>query len=490
MRGSGILLHISSLPSPYGIGTLGREAYNFVDFLKAAGQSYWQILPVGPTSYGDSPYQSYSTHAGNPYFIDLDLLAEEGLLKKADYKNIDWGEDAERVDYGLLYENRFDVLKKAFDNFKKGGMEGFSEFLDENENWISNYGLFMSIKDYHKGKSWIEWEEPLKRRDPHSLWEFSCEHRDEIDFWMFLQFMFFKQWKALKEYANDMGIKIIGDIPIYVSVDSAPVWVYPDLFDLDEKLLPVTVAGCPPDAFSPTGQLWGNPIYNWERHRQTGYNWWIDRIKAARELYDVIRIDHFRGFDSYYSVPYGNKTAENGKWNPGPGLELFSAVEKSIGKTEIIAEDLGFLTDSVKKMLKDSGFPGMKVMEFAFAPGENSDYLPHNYIKNCVAYAGTHDNDTILGWMRTSGKREIDFCRDYLHIGAKDNFVTEVLRGLFRSAADTVIVQLQDWLELGSEARMNTPSVPFGNWTWRVAKKNISPKLAKKIESMTVLYSR
>ena len=490
MRGSGILLHISSLPSPYGIGTLGREAYNFVDFLKAAGQRYWQILPVGPTSYGDSPYQSYSTHAGNPYFIDLDLLAEEGLLKKADYKELDWGDDPQKVDYGLLYKNRFKVLKKAFDNFKKGGMEGFSEFLTENENWISNYGLFMSIKEYHKGKSWIEWEEPLRKRDPHSLWEFSCGHRDEIDFWMFLQFMFFKQWKALKDYTNSMGIKIIGDIPIYVSVDSAPVWVYPDLFDLDEELMPVTVAGCPPDAFSPTGQLWVNPLYNWKRNKETGYNWWIDRIKAARELYDVIRIDHFRGFDSYYSIPYGNKTAENGSWNPGPGLELFHAVEKALGKTQIIAEDLGFLTDSVKKMLADSGFPGMRVMEFGFTPGENSDYLPHNYIKNCVAYAGTHDNDTIIGWKEASGERELDFCRKYLHISAKDNFVTEVLRGLFRSAADTVIVQLQDWLELDSKARMNTPSIPFGNWTWRAEKKNLSPKLAKRIEAMTTLYSR
>lgn len=491
MRSSGILMHISSLPSPYGIGTMGKEAYNFVDFLKAAGQSYWQILPVGPTSYGDSPYQSFSTHAGNPYFIDFELLEEDGLLKEEEYADIEWGKNPECVDYEKLYKNRFKVLRKAFDRFKKSQeIKEFTAFLDKNENWISNYGLFMSIKDANDSKSWLEWEEPLKRRDPHSLWEFSCSHRDDIDFWMFLQYEFFKQWKKLKQYANDMGIKIIGDIPIYVSADSTPVWVYPDLFDLDEELNPVTVAGCPPDAFSPTGQLWGNPIYKWERHKETGYSWWIDRIKAARELYDIIRIDHFRGFDSYYAIPYGNETAEDGQWQPGPGIELFQAIEAALGKTDIIAEDLGFLTDSVRELLKESGYPGMRVMEFAFYPESDSEYLPHNYVKNCVAYAGTHDNDTIAGWKKTSDKKDIEFCMEYLHIRPDDNFVMEVLRGLHRSVADTVIVQMQDYLGLGSESRMNTPSVPFGNWQWRVAKKCISPKLAKKIYAMTKLYRR
>ena len=368
MRKSGILMHISSLPSDYGIGTMGKEAYKFVDFLKSAKQKCWQILPIDPTSYGDSPYQSFSTNAGNPYFIDMDILREEGLLKKSDYSKLDWGKDRKNVDYETIYENRFKVLKIAFEEFKKGDLSEFYDFLQKNERWISNYALFMSIKNENDGKSWLEWEDGLRKRDSHSLWEFKSSHEDDVMFWEFVQFKFFEQWNKLKKYANDNGVSIIGDIPIYVALDSAEVWVYPDLFELDENLVPKAVAGCPPDAFSPTGQLWGNPLYNWDRHREYGFNWWIDRIKSATSLYDVVRIDHFRGFEGYYSIPYGDKTAENGQWLKGPGIELFNAVKNELGDLPIIAEDLGFLTEDVHKLLRDSGFPGMKVLEFAFDP--------------------------------------------------------------------------------------------------------------------------
>ena len=350
MRKSGILMHISSLPSDYGIGTMGKEAYKFVDFLKSAKQKCWQILPIGPTSYGDSPYQSFSTNAGNPYFIDMDILREEGLLKKSDYSKLDWGKDRKNVDYETIYENRFKVLKIAFEEFKKGDLSEFYDFLQKNERWISNYALFMSIKNENDGKSWLEWEDGLRKRDSHSLWEFKSSHEDDVMFWEFVQFKFFEQWNKLKKYANDNGVSIIGDIPIYVALDSAEVWVYPDLFELDENLVPKAVAGCPPDAFSPTGQLWGNPLYNWDRHRECGFNWWIDRIKSATSLYDVVRIDHFRGFEGYYSIPYGDKTAENGQWLKGPGIELFNAVKNELGDLPIIAENLGFLTEDVHKL--------------------------------------------------------------------------------------------------------------------------------------------
>lgn len=494
MRASGILLHISSLPSDFGIGTMGREAYKFVDFLKEAKQTYWQILPVCPTSCGDSPYQSFSTHAGNPYFIDLDMLAEEGLLKKSDYCSVDWGEDKTRVDYSALYGSRFKVLRKAFRRFKKTEMDGFEAFLSENENWISNYALFMAIKDENGGKCWLEWEDGLKRRDPHSLWLFKTAHEDEVMFWEFVQFKFFGQWRALKSYANDNGVKIIGDLPIYVALDSAAVWVYPDLFELGSDLKPRTVAGCPPDAFTEDGQLWGNPIYNWKRHGETDYNWWTDRIRAAAELFDVVRIDHFRGFESYYAIPYGDKTAKNGKWHKGPGIKLFENITNKLGELPIIAEDLGFLTEDVRKMLAESGYPGMKVLEFAFDPREESDYLPHNYDKNCAVYIGTHDNDTILGWKNAMNRDTVKFCREYLDI-AKDaddsEFVWTFIKRAFACAGDTVIIQMQDYLELGSEARMNIPSVPCGNWQWRMASKRLlTKKLAKKIAELTRIYGR
>lgn len=488
MRTSGVLLHISSLPSDYGIGTMGTEAYKFVDFLKTARQSMWQILPVGPTSYGDSPYQSFSTNAGNPYFIDLDLLYDEGLLKKNEYSSINWGSDSRRVDYEAIYNNRFKVLRKAFDRFKTGDMTAFNAFIQENENWISNYALFMSIKDANNGISWLEWDESLRKRDSHALWEFKSSHEDDVLFWEFLQFKFFEQWNALKQYANDAGISIVGDIPIYVALDSAEVWVYPDLFELDENLIPTAVAGCPPDAFSPTGQLWGNPLYNWQRHKEFGYNWWIDRIRSATSLYDIVRIDHFRGFEGYYAIPYGHKTAEHGEWRKGPGMDLFNAVSQELGSLPIIAEDLGFLTEDVHKLLKDSGFPGMKVLEFAFDPREESNYLPHTYTKNSVVYVGTHDNNTTLGWIDELDKPTLDFCKKYLDTDS--DILWRMIKTAMSSVSDTAVIQMQDYLELGSEARMNIPSTLGGNWQWRMTKRDTTKKLAEKIADITRTYGR
>lgn len=492
MRSCGILMHISSLPSKYGIGTMGKEAYKFVDFLAAAKQTYWQILPVGPTSYGDSPYQSFSTHAGNPYFIDFDMLFDDGLLKKSDYSRIKWGEAEDKTDYETIYNKRFTVLKKAFENFKNGDLTEFETFLGDNENWISNYALFMTAKGVYDGKPWLEWEDGLKRRDPHALWEFKNAHEDEVMFWEFLQFKFFEQWHRLKDYANKHGIRIIGDLPIYVALDSAPVWVYPDLFELDGELSPKSVAGCPPDAFSPTGQLWGNPIYDWQRHKETGYSWWIDRLKAAAELYDVVRLDHFRGFDSYYAIPYGDKTAEHGEWREGPGIEFFRFVEARMGSLPIIAEDLGFLTPSVMRMLDESGFPGMKVMEFAFDPDSESGYLPYFYTRNSVAYIGTHDNDTVLGWAAEIDARTVDFCRKFIMAeGMKDeDFVWQFIKTAFACVSDTVIIQMQDYLTLGSDARMNIPSTLGGNWRWRAKQGDFTDKLAARIADMAVTYGR
>ncbi len=488
MRTSGVLLHISSLPSDYGIGTMGTEAYKFVDFLKTACQSMWQILPVGPTSYGDSPYQSFSTNAGNPYFIDLDLLYDEGLLKKNEYSSINWGSDSRRVDYEAIYNNRFKVLRKAFDRFKTGDMTAFNAFIQENENWISNYALFMSIKDANNGISWLEWDESLRKRDSHALWEFKSSHEDDVLFWEFLQFKFFEQWNTLKQYANDAGISIVGDIPIYVALDSAEVWVYPDLFELDENLIPTAVAGCPPDAFSPTGQLWGNPLYNWQKHKEFGYNWWIDRIRSATSLYDIVRIDHFRGFDGYYAIPYGHETAEHGEWRKGPGMDLFNAVSQELGSLPIIAEDLGFLTEAVHKLLKDSGFPGMKVLEFAFDPREESNYLPHTYTKNSVVYVGTHDNNTTLGWIDELDKPTLDFCKKYLDTDS--DILWRMIKTAMSSVSDTAVIQMQDYLELGSEARMNIPSTLGGNWQWRMTKRDTTKKLAEKIADITRTYGR
>lgn len=490
MRSSGILMHISSLPSPYGIGTMGKEAKKFVDFLVKAGQRYWQVLPICPTSYGDSPYQSFSSFAGNPYFIDLDILCKEKLLRKAECEACDWGKDLTRVDYDILYKNRYPLLHKAFERFQKKIPEDYKGFCEQQEDWLEDYALFMALKDTHQGASWIEWEPELKKREEDAVTQARQELAEEIDFWKMLQYLFYKQWHSLKQYANDRGIRMIGDLPIYVALDSADVWANPKQFYLDEELLPIDVAGCPPDAFSEDGQLWGNPLFRWDVMKKDGYRWWTRRIDKVSKLFDVVRIDHFRGFDSYYAIPYGDTTARNGKWREGPGIELFRSIEEKLGKLDIIAEDLGYLTESVRKLLADSGFPGMKLIQFAFDSREDGDYLPHNYTRNSVVYAGTHDNDTILGWMKTAPRSCVAYAKEYLRLTQEEGYHWGVMRAVWSSVCDTAVVTMQDLLGLSSVGRMNTPSTLGCNWMWRMKAGAIDSKLTKKIRKQVELYGR
>lgn len=493
MRTSGILMPVFSLPSPFGIGTFGKEAYEFVDFLEEAEQSYWQILPLSPTSFGDSPYQSFSSYAGNPYFIDLDLLCEQSLLKREDYENVDFGVFEEEVDYEKLYNNRYKVLKIAYSNFYKANNE-YKSFCEKESVWLDDYALFMAIKDSKGGEAWCNWETPLKFRETQALAEVRNELKEEIEFYKFLQFQFFSQWESLKKYANEKGIKIIGDMPIYVAFDSADVWSKPHQFLLDENLNPTLVAGCPPDAFTDEGQLWGNPVYDWEymKKEATPFSWWRRRIKFALRVYDVVRIDHFRGFESFYTIKYGEKTAKNGKWLKGPDMELFEAIKQDFEgeKLPIIAEDLGFLTKEVDALLENSGFPGMKVLQFAFDGEADNQYLPHNYNKNCVVYTGTHDNDTINGWVNTSKPHEVDEARQYMNITSQDGFNWAMIKAALMSVADTAIIMMPDLLGCGSEARINTPSTVGENWKWRIRKECINPWLAGIVRENTLLYGR
>lgn len=488
MRASGILLHISSLPSPYGIGTFGREAYKFVDFLVKAGQKYWQILPIGPTSYGDSPYQSFSTFAGNPYFIDIELLIRDKLLKRKDAAG-DWGKH-DRVDFGLLYHQRYQLLRVAYENFQKDIPDDFYVFCEGNRWWLDDYSLFMAIKDSYGGKSWQEWDTELRLRYWDAIQNAKERYAQDIEFWKMLQYLFFLQWKNLKQYANDKGIEIIGDMPIYVALDSADVWANPEYFLLDQNLQPTAVAGCPPDGFSDDGQLWGNPLYNWDIMREREYDWWINRFRFCTETFDVTRIDHFRGFDTYYTIPYGDFNARNGTWIDGPGIEFLRIVENRIGKKNIIAEDLGFLTESVRTMLHESGFPGMRVLEFAFESRQDSDYLPHNYIRNCVAYIGTHDNDTALGWLKSIHKKDFAYVKNYLRLSKEEGYHWGMMRGIWSSCADLAVVQMQDVLGLSSEARMNIPGTFGNNWAWRMKKGSCGNLLAKRLNKYVSTYHR
>ncbi len=490
MRASGILLPVSSIPSAYGIGSFSKEAYEFVDFLEKAGQSYWQILPLGPTGYGDSPYQSFSTFAGNPYYIDFEELIEEGLLTKEQCEECDWGGSEAYVDYEKIYKSRFRVLKEAFDNSRLEDNEGFQAFVAENAFWLSDYSLYMAVKDSYKGKSWSEWDGDIRLRKPEAIEKYAEKLKEEILFYEFQQYLFDTQWRKLKKYANDKGVKIIGDIPIYVALDSADTWANPELFQLDENRRPTGVAGCPPDAFSATGQLWGNPLYKWDYHKETEYAWWIQRISYCYKLYDVVRIDHFRGFDEYYNIPFGDTTAEFGRWERGPGYDLFKVMKKKIGNKPVIAEDLGFLTPTVNQLLKKSGYPGMKVLQFSFDSREESDYLPHNYTANSVVYTGTHDNDTTVGWYQTISRRDRSFARKYLNIKTGRELEWNFIRAALGSVSDTAVIPMQDYLGLGSEARINVPSTLGTNWKWRMTKGQIPEGLAEKIYDLCKLYGR
>lgn len=492
MRASGILLPIASLPSNYGIGSFSKSAYEFIDHLKKAGQSYWQILPIGPTGYGDSPYQSFSTFAGNPYFIDPDQLIEEGLLTETECLSYDFGNNPRYIEYEKIYRSRFRMLRKAFERSNILEDPRFLEFQKENAFWLKDYSLYMAMKDSMGGLSWNEWPEDIRLRKEKALVYYRNKLKDDIDFYEFIQYKFAMQWMKLKSYANKNEIKLFGDIPIYVAFDSADTWSNPELFQLDDQLNPVAVAGCPPDGFSATGQLWGNPLYRWEQHGRTEYEWWLKRISYSFLLYDVVRIDHFKGFDEYYSIPYGDLTAENGQWMKGPGYEFFETIERKLGKVDIIAEDLGYITESVHQLLKRTGYPGMKVLEFAFDSREDSDYLPHNYDKNCVVYTGTHDNDTVRGWFSSINKEDRAMALDYLNRKAKDSKAIhwDLIRLAQQSVAKLCIIPIQDYLGLGGEARINVPSTVGSNWTWRLLPGEIQEEMLLKIKHMTNLYGR
>lgn len=546
MRRSGVLLPITSIPSKYGIGGFSKECYEFVDFLKRAGQSLWQILPLGPTGYGDSPYQSFSTYAGNPYFIDLEKLIEAGWITEEDcgrengslcgegtseeesrsrsggkvsreesrnlcgesiseekdgslsgesvrgeissQKNAP--EDCRYVDYGKIYETRFDILRKAYRNSGIDQDPAFRKFCEDNACWLEDYALFMAVKSVFGGKSFQEWDEDIRFRKPEAMRRYRESCAEEIGFIRFEQYLFDEQWAKLRAYAAEKGIKIIGDIPIYVAYDSADVWSAPELFQLDEERLPVAVAGCPPDMFSATGQLWGNPLYRWDYHKETGYDWWIRRISRCYELYDILRIDHFRGFDEYYSIPYGDPTAEFGHWEKGPGIEIFQAIKSAMGKREVIAEDLGLLTPSVIKLVKKSGYPGMKVLLFAFDAGADSDYLPHHYEKNAVVYTGTHDNDTIEGWLQWAKRADVSFAMKYLGVRRKKDIRMGMIRAALSCVADTAVIPIQDYLGLDNSARINMPSTLGENWKWRLLPGELTEELARQMAELARLYGR
>ena len=489
-RAAGILMPISSLPSDYGIGCFSKSAYEFVDWLKEAGQTYWQILPLGPTSYGDSPYQSFSTFAGNPYFIDLDTLVEEGVLDKKDCEKVNWGKKPDEVDYEKIYKGRYPLLRKAYENSDISKNPDYQKFVAENSWWLSDYALFMAVKDRFEGVEWTKWAEDIRLRWNNAMDYYREELYFDIEFQQYMQFKFYEQWMKLKSYANSKGIQIIGDIPIYVSLDSVEVWSNPKLFALDENRVPIAVAGCPPDAFSATGQLWGNPLYAWDYHKETGYDWWMKRVACCFKLYDIIRIDHFRGFDEYYAIPYGDETAENGEWMPGPGMDLFLKMKETLGDLPIIAEDLGFLTDTVRQLLKDSGYPGMKVLEFAFGGDRKNPHLPHNYTQNCVVYGGTHDNETLMGYFIEHPDWELGYAYDYLDTRDKERMVDQVFRAAYGSVANLVIFAVQDILKLGNWARMNTPSTLGTNWKWRMKKGELNDSHIKDMRYLASVFGR
>ena len=489
MRKSGILMHITSLPGPYGIGSMGKRAYEFVDFLAESGQSYWQLLPLSPTGYGDSPYQAFSALAGNPYLIDQDTLIDEGLLLREEAESVQWGDDPGRVDFGALYENRAKVLRLAFDRFEKTA--DYQRFVLENADWLEDYGLFMALKEAFRGKPWQNWSISLMMRMPEVLHSYAQELRGEIEFQYFLQYQFFRQWKALRSYANSRGIRVIGDVPIYVPLDSADVWANAHLFRLDQSCRPIKVAGCPPDSFSEDGQLWGNPLYRWNVMKKDGYHWWIRRLAAAGELYDVVRLDHFRGFEAYWAVPYGDKTARGGKWLKGPDMDFIHAMKTQLPHVDMIAEDLGMMTQEVYDLRDASGYPGMKVLGFAFDSEEPCEHLPYLYTPNTVCYTVTHDNMTTRQWLDTASEKVIRYAAEYMNLTPQEGYVWGMIRTALASVSNLCIIPMQDYLELGEEGRMNLPgSQTDKNWTWRATGGYLYPGLAQRIHRLTKIYGR
>lgn len=488
-RAGGILLSITSLPSPYGIGTLGKAAFEFVDFLRDAGQTYWQILPTGPTGYGDSPYQSFSAFAGNPYIIDLDSLQQAGLLKREEYAQTDWGKDSERVDYGLLYRKRMPVLRLAADRFLASPDSRFTNW-QKSQPWLDDFALFMVLKDRHEGAAWTDWAQAYRRRLPDAMERAVQMYEKEIRQQKAVQYFFDRQWYRLKEYANRNGVRLIGDLPIYAAGDSADVWAHPAYFQLDRNLRPVEVAGVPPDGFSETGQVWGNPLYDWGEMKKDRYRWWTRRIACACSRQDVVRIDHFRGFAGYYVVPCGAKTAVGGRWRKGPGMDLFRAVQEQCGDCRIIAEDLGYLNQEVRSLLAQTGFPGMKLLEFAFDTRDGGCYFPYTYPENCVCYTGTHDNEPVLGWLQTARPEDVQRAAEYLNLTEEEGYGWGMMRGVWASPAALAIVQAQDVLDLGHEARMNTPSARQGCWQWRALPGAFTPALAARLRHKMALYGR
>ena len=497
-RSSGILMPVSSLPSPYGIGTFGKAAYEFADFLKAAGQTYWQILPLGATSHGgayNSPYQAYSAFAGNPYFISLTALIEEGVLTEKECDETDFGSDPSHVDYDLMFKNRLALLRKAYERSNIARNPEYHSFVRENRWWLEDYALFMAVREFFGNQNWLSWPEDIRMHYGFALDYYREKLYFDVEFQMYLQFKFYEQWKKLKKYANDKDIRIVGDIPIYVSPDGSDVWAQPELFQLDENNTSTQIAGCPPDAFSADGQVWGNPLYRWEQHKATGYHWWITRMWYSYKLYDVVRIDHFRGFDAYYSIPASTGKALDGHWEKGPGMDLFRVLQEKLGKSGVIVEDLGLLTDGVRQLVKETGYPNMKVLQFAFDvddEGGSNDYLPHNYSNNCVVYTGTHDNETLAGWFAGLTKEQRERVRTYLgdeHTANKWMY-KKLIQHAMMSTADTCIIPIQDWLGLDNSGRMNTPGTVDANWSWRLQPGQIPEELGEEMLTVTKRYGR
>ena len=481
---------ISSLPSPYGIGTLGRSAYEFADFLHAAGQRYWQVLPLGPTGWGDSPYQSFSSFAGNPYFIDPELLAEDGLLDSADLNRFVWGENPRRVNYEKIWQSRFLLLHRAFERGWVRDKAAVEEFSARNP-WLSDYALFMSLKEHFGMKCWLEWpDKEIRLRHPDALAHYSHLLADKISFHTYVQFLFFRQWESLRSYTRTLGIRLLGDLPIYVSIDSADVWAEPHFFRLDRENRPIEVAGVPPDYFSEDGQLWGNPLYDYDRMKADGFGWWIRRMEGSHRLFDAVRIDHFRGLESYWAVPASAPSARTGRWCKGPGMDLVGVLTGWFNDLELIAEDLGIITPEVSQLLAQSGLPGMTVLQFAFDPDSESAYLPHNHCVNSVCYTGTHDNDTLCGWLMSAPAKSTEFARRYLGLNEQEGLHWGVLRAGMTSVSRLFVAPIQDYLGLDSSARINTPGTSQGNWQWRLLPGELTPDLASRIRSLAQLSGR